>query len=221
MKLNFVPQKDLSSRNSPEATFHQRNLDLTDGEKFHTVVGIALNSVLIPGLKSYVDKKVEKHYKELVTKYRIDSENSTLDMATIGEKNLGLNIHEKNCKRVRRIANHHQLAKLYMKQFMAKFDKITDGKTDASAILSIMGNAGCFSKSEREGSLEVRSNIRNVWGHCNYEDWTEDMFLKCFHKMEKFIKNLSDTFIGRSEMQANLGNPSKYLEKKSVFKKTL
>ena len=74
MQNNLVQQKDLSSRNWTEATFHQATLDLTDGEKFHTVVGIALNSVLIPGLKSYVDKKVEKHYNDLVKKYRIYSE---------------------------------------------------------------------------------------------------------------------------------------------------
>ena len=73
MQNNLVPQKDISTRNSSDATFHQGILDLTDGEKFHTVVGIALNSVLIPGLKSYVNKKVEKHYNELVKKYRIDS----------------------------------------------------------------------------------------------------------------------------------------------------
>ena len=65
MPNNLVPRNDLSSRNSSEATFHQGSLGLTDGEKFHTVVGIALNSVLIPGLKSYVDKEVEKHYNEM------------------------------------------------------------------------------------------------------------------------------------------------------------
>ena len=68
----------------------------TEGAKLHTVVGIALNSVLIPGLKPYVDNKLEKHYNELVEKYRIDTENSTLDVSTIKEENLGLNIHEKN-----------------------------------------------------------------------------------------------------------------------------
>ena len=137
-------------------------------------------------------------------KYRIDSEKSTLDVATIREEKLGLNIHEKNGKSVRRIKNHHQLAKLYMQQFMAKFDKITDGETDASAILNIIGNARCFSDSEREGSHEVRSKVRNIWGHCNYKDWTEEKFLQCFHIMEKFTKNLSDTFIGRSNLQAKL-----------------
>ena len=180
-------------------------LDLTDGEKFHTVVGIALNSVLIPGLKSYVDEKVAEYYKELVSKYKIDSPNSTLDVATIIGQNLGLNIHEKKCKHLREIKTHHQLAKHYMQKKMVQFDKITDGKTDAATILSIIGKARCFSDPERQGSKDLREKVRNEWAHCrNYGKCTEDKFRGYFNKMENFIKTFPNTFIGRSNILTKL-----------------
>ncbi len=59
---------DLKERNASE------DLDLTDGMKLHTVVGIALSSVLIPGVKDYVNNKLSDHYNDLVNKYNINTE---------------------------------------------------------------------------------------------------------------------------------------------------
>ena len=47
------------------------------------------------------------------------------------------------------IKSHHDLAKLFLKDFMTKFDKITDDAFDASAALTIIGKETVlFSKDE-------------------------------------------------------------------------
>ena len=58
---NIVIPRDLSSDIS-QGTVSSRKLELTDAEKRHTVVGIALNSVLIPPIKQFVDKQISSYY---------------------------------------------------------------------------------------------------------------------------------------------------------------
>ena len=50
-------------------------LELSSEDKHHAVVGVALNNVLIPALKPYVEQRLETYYQELVHD-GIDRENS-------------------------------------------------------------------------------------------------------------------------------------------------
>ena len=147
--VNLVEPKDLSSDPS-QGTVSSSKLKLSDEEKRHAVVGIALNSVLIPQLKSYVEKQMKFFYHELADKYKINTQNSTLTRKEINKLKLGINIHERNTDTVRNVQDCNALAKLYLQEFMSKtFKSITEDSTDSSAILTLLIRCCSFDKKIR------------------------------------------------------------------------
>ena len=62
---NLVIPKDLT-QTSTSGAVPQANIELTENDKQHAVVGIALSTVLIPALRKYVDTKLLNFYKTLV-----------------------------------------------------------------------------------------------------------------------------------------------------------
>ena len=129
-------------------------IDLTDNERRHTVVGIALNNYLVPQIKPFVDQQMKQYYEELKTEYKIHTAGDsklTWDVA----KKLGLNIHEWNINVLRKIKSHNQLAKHYQKYNMVNsYKSILDEGTDATAILSMLTRSQKFSEDIRKGSLQ-------------------------------------------------------------------
>ena len=147
--VNLVDPKDLSSDPS-QGTISSSRIKLSDEEKRHAVVGIALNSVLIPQLKSYVEKQMRSYYHKLAEEYKINTANSTLNRKEINNLKLGINIHERNTDTIRNVPDFNALAKLYLQDFMSKtFKSITDNATDASAILTILIRCCTFEKKIR------------------------------------------------------------------------
>ena len=141
---HIVEPKDLSSDPS-QGIVSSSKIQLSDEEKRHAIVGIALNSVLIPQLKAYVEKQMRIYYIQLTEKYKINTTNSTLNRKEIKNLELGLNIHErhrhpkKDTDTIRNVLDHNALAKLYLQEFMSRtFKSITDDATDSSAILTIL-----------------------------------------------------------------------------------
>ena len=124
-------------------------IDLTDNERRHAVVGIALNNYLVPQIKPFVDEQMKQYYEELRGQYKIHTDESKLtwDVA----ESLGLNIHWGNV--LRNIRNHNQLAKHYQKKHMykkKKFKSILHEDTDASAILAMLSRSHQFSEEFRK-----------------------------------------------------------------------
>ena len=135
---HIVEPKDLSSDPS-QGIVTSSKIQLSDEEKRHAIVGIALNSVLIPQLKAYVEKQMRIYYIQLAEKYKINTTNSTLNRKEIKNLELGLNIHERNKDTIRNVLDHNALAKLYLQEFMSRtFKSIMDDATDSSAILTIL-----------------------------------------------------------------------------------
>ena len=135
---HIVEPKDLSSDPS-QGIVTSSKIQLSDEEKRHAIVGIALNSVLIPQLKAYVEKQMRIYYIQLAEKYKINTTNSTLKRQEINNLRLGLNIHERNTDTIRNVLDHNALAKLYLQEFMSRtFKSIMDDATDSSAILTIL-----------------------------------------------------------------------------------
>ena len=55
-----------------------------------------------------------------------------------------------------------------------------DNTCDLSAVLGILANAACFSPDIQRNAKDVRSKVRNEWGHCNFDHWTDVNFAMCF-----------------------------------------
>ena len=65
-----------------------------------------------------------------------------------------------------------------------------DNTCDLSAILGILSNASVFHARIQTTAKDVRAKVRNEWGHCNFDHWTEPEFQNCFQLMETLIRSL-------------------------------
>ena len=65
-----------------------------------------------------------------------------------------------------------------------------DNTCDLSAVLGILANASCFKAPIQAIAKDVRSKVRNEWGHCNFDHWTDVEFSYCFQVMEGMLRSL-------------------------------
>ena len=66
-----------------------------------------------------------------------------------------------------------------------------DNTCDLSAVLGILANATCFSTAIPGNAMDVRSKVRNEWGHCNFDHWTDLNFAMSCQVMETMIRSLT------------------------------
>ena len=65
-----------------------------------------------------------------------------------------------------------------------------DNTCDLSAVLGILANASVFQPSVQDNARRVRSEVRNEWGHCNFDHWGEIEFTNCFKLMKTLVSSL-------------------------------
>lgn len=65
-----------------------------------------------------------------------------------------------------------------------------DNTCDLSAVLGILERASLFHPSIQTNAKDVRSKVRNEWGHCNFDHWTKLEFHNSFQLMETMIRSL-------------------------------
>ena len=195
---------DVTKNEASTASIKSKSLTLTENERHWLVAGIAINVVLVPSLRGYVNGKMKIFYSELNKKFQIGIQSSkSVDILYYDPKNKRakfdygslLNNQGKNQNLWNYdVKDHIELARLYMKPFMAKFKAIDHESFDGSAILNIIERASYFDKKESEAAKVVR-NIRNDWGHFVESKWTRDNFLKSFDSFEALAKatNCDDT----------------------------
>ena len=58
-------------------------------------------------------------------------------------------------------------------------------------MLGILAKAACFRPDIQRNAKNVRSTVRNEWGHCNFDHWTDVDFLTSFQVMETMIRSLT------------------------------
>ena len=78
-----------------------------------------------------------------------------------------------------------------------------DNTCDLSAVLGILANATCFSTAIQGNAMDVRSKVRNEWGHCNFKHWTDVNFVMCFQVMETMIRSLR---LAKAEEEKHIGD---------------
>ena len=65
-----------------------------------------------------------------------------------------------------------------------------DNTCDASAVLNILEKASVFSTPIQTSAKNVRTEVRNEWGHCNFDHWTDMKFQNSFQLMETMVRSL-------------------------------
>ena len=168
-------------------------------DKRWLVVGICLSKVLTPVIRTIVEHEMKQLYQDLiVSPYNIHSQTFDGHLKSLYPSTLSLNYASIN-DNVNRgshvnydysVKDDVSLAKLFVKPFMASFTGF-DGSLDLSAAFSILCGAPNFVFQAVDIiATEVRSKVRNEWGHCKSSTWTEAYYSECFRLMKNLIKTL-------------------------------
>ena len=182
------------------------------------MVGIALNKILIPQIRPFVEKGVDVEYNNLKISHRIHVQdphgflqkwpapsknllkyeningNSSLPKLHGGKFNYSLF----DCQ----VKSHVDFAKLYVQGYMAKFTAFDD-HCDASAVLSLLGGVPIFSAAAASSAGDVRI-ARNDWAHCVFNKWDTAKFQKSFTEMEQLIRNMALPSVNERELLEEL-----------------
>ena len=188
---------------------------LSDEEKRWLVFGIAMNKAAVPVLRGFVRGGMAKHYASLDMHCRGLTTPCSLQTLTHSDVaadtmlkhlkfqniNGNLLLHGRN-KSLYNYGVHSavDLAKLYLPEYLTRFSGF-DESLDISAILRLLGfdnPAPIFSSPNPFMSIQcaandVRENVRNKWGHCNFNDWSEVFFNYCFAKLKSLIRSLGSS----------------------------
>ena len=65
-----------------------------------------------------------------------------------------------------------------------------DDTCDASAVLNILERASVFPTPIQTSAKDVRTKVRNEWGHCNFVHWNHVEFQNSFQHMETMVRSL-------------------------------
>ena len=215
-------------------------LSVSDNQKRWVEFGIALNKILIDQIRPFVEQEVSKEYGFAKTSHAIDTQSASarlkhwpnLPPRTVFLKYENVNgndtlpkVHGKynysafDC----RVISHVDFAKLYVENFMAKFNAF-DEHCDASAILILLGKVPAFSATAQHAAGNVRQ-ARNAWAHCAFGDWDAVKFRQSFDAMEQLVKALGMPAADETKLLADMndwqtkGTHSKYYKK--IFKVNL
>ena len=175
------------------------NLNLTEETKRWLITGCVLHNVLLPELRKYIEPELLKLYNNLNQYQRLVKQtygNRLKNDGGGGSYNFNYNsINQNDSKSAAKwncsVISHHDLAKLYLKPFMAKFSSITDESFDASAGLSILKSCSLFPQDLQDAADIVRRDVRNSWGHCNLSEWDVNKFSDCFQQMKKLVTKMN------------------------------
>ena len=168
-------------------------------EKRWLVVGICLSKVLTPVLRKVIEQEIPQLYEMLIrSPTNIHSQTLKKHLDKLPPSTLRLNYININ-NNVTQVSHKSydysvkdvvSLAKLFVQKSMANFTAF-DESLDLSAALSILCGAPNFVLYGVDPyAMDVRSEVRNEWGHCKFATWTEDYYNNCFKMMEDLIKIL-------------------------------
>ena len=173
---------------------------MTENQKRWLVAGVALNKILVPQIRPFVEQEVDKEYNNLKTSHNIHAQSTSGRLQRwpprkfLKYENInGNNVHPKlpggrcnyslfDC----RVLTHIAFAKLYVESYMAKFNAFDD-HCDASALLSLLGGVPVFPVAVQAAAGDVRM-ARNDWAHCVFSKWDEAKFQQSFAEMEDLVR---------------------------------
>lgn len=180
------------------------------------MVGIALNKILIPPIRPFVEQGINTEYNNLKISHNIHnqgplgrlqkwpaSSKKLLKYENINGNDVRPRLHGGrfnylfNC----RVQSHMDFARLYVEKHMAKFTAFND-HCDASAVLSLLGGVPVFSAAASSAG-DVRME-RNDWAHCVFSKWDPAKFQKSFTEMEQLVKNMALPSVKERELLEKL-----------------
>ena len=180
---------------------------MTENQKRWLVAGIALNKILIPQIRPFVEQGVNTEYIKLKTSHNIHGQSTSgrlqrWPQALKYENINGNDVHPKlaggrfdyslfDC----RVMSHVDFARLFVQNHMAHFTAFDD-QCDASAVLTLLGRVPVFLAPVQTAADDVRM-ARNDWAHCVFTRWDQTNFLKRFSEMEQLVRTMAPPIAGK------------------------
>ena len=178
---------------------------MTDNQKRWLVAGMALNKILIPWIRSFVEQGVNTEYNNLKASHNIHVQNTSgrpqrwphAARKFLKYENVnGNDVHPRlpgkqfsysvfDCG----VTSHVDFARLYVENYMAKFTAF-DEHCDASAVLLFLGRVPAFNMAVQTAA-DVDRTVRNDWAHCVFSKWDQPKFLKSFSEMEQLVRSMA------------------------------
>lgn len=170
--------------------------DLEDNQKRWLIVGICLQNIISPTLRTYTEPIILNIYKQCVG---IDRQSYPHQLQRYGTPYKMLNYEAINNNKTTskhqksmydyQVRNHVDFSKLFLATNMAIYTAF-DETVDISALLGIIINIDNFPKNVQNTAAQVRSNVRNSWAHCNFQEWDSLKYQESFQIMFQLVNHL-------------------------------
>ena len=176
--------------------------EITDDQRRWVVIGICLNKLLTPVLRTVLGQQIPVWYNNLcllanpINKQTYKRYAAKLPPSTVKLKYSNINKNHDNHKSAYSaydydVKDPESLAKLFVQPFMAKFTDFYQ-TMDLSAALTLIAEADPFHSSGAAAQASVvRSNVRNEWAHCDFSHWSEVNYCMCIQRIESLVKKLN------------------------------
>ena len=178
---------------------------MTENQKRWLVAGIALNKILIPQIRPFVEQGINTEYNKLKKSHNIHGQSSTSGRLQrwpptcrklLKYENInGNDVHPRHRGKFNyslfdcRVMSHVDFARLYVENYMAHFTAFDD-QCDASAVLTLLGVVPVFSAPVQTAAGDVRMG-RNDWAHGVFRKWDQVKYQQSFIDMEHLVRAMA------------------------------
>jgi hypothetical protein len=174
---------------------------ITDEQRRWVVIGICLNKLLTPVLRTVLGKEISLWYNSLchspkpIARQIYGTQVKTLPPSKVKLNYGNINKNYDNHKSTYNAYDYNvkdpeSLAKLFVQPFMANFTGF-DQTMDLSAALTLICEADPFHPSGAAAQANiVRSMVRNEWAHCEFSHWSDVNYHTSIQHIESLVKIL-------------------------------
>ncbi|XP_063405158.1 uncharacterized protein LOC134688391 [Mytilus trossulus] len=193
------------------------NADIEDNQKRWLIIGICIQSVLAPALRKFTEPITHNLYNVIQSTHLIQTQTYPNQLRKYPSSGRDLNYEAINnnhlIPRVRRqpdvgkydykVSSHVEFSKLFLKTFMAQYTAF-DETCDLSALLGIIINIDKFPQPVQNVAMKLRSDVRNPWAHCNFDEWDSLKYQTAFQLLHQLVRCLQLNTTDEASLLAEL-----------------
>ncbi|XP_052807853.1 uncharacterized protein LOC128236780 [Mya arenaria] len=175
--------------------------DIGEEQKRWLIVGLCLNDVVSPPLRTYVGPIVEAEYQKF--KNEIEAQQFPNYLKQYPPTNQDMNYRNINnnaqllkvndipdwAKFDYRVKNAVDFSKLFVKSEKVHY-KGFDNTCDQRTLLKIIEKMHLFPQPIKTVADKIRLEVRNQWAHVDFKEWDTERYEKCFELMTQVIKEM-------------------------------
>ena len=191
---------------------------ITDDQRRWVVIGICLNKLLTPVLRTVLGQQIPVWYNNLchpptnIAKQVYRAQVKQIPPSTVKLNYSNINKNYDNHKATYsaydyNVKDPESLAKLFVQPFMVKFTGFDQTMDLSAALTLIYTETDPFHSSGAAAQAKiVRSMVRNEWAHCDFSHWSEINYNICVQHIESFVRKLNLSSADENDFVNELNN---------------